>query len=60
MNKFSFIKTKNHSERNYIDRSLRTHNQNFEDLMDTISDHWETKAQRLQTRRWRKIRHQLS
>lgn len=31
----------------------------FEELYDGISQDWEGKAQRLQARRWRKIKHQL-
>lgn len=33
---------------------------NFDELYDSINDHWEEKSRRLQARRWRKIKHQLA
>lgn len=32
----------------------------FDDLYDEMSNDWELKAERLQTRRWRKLRQQMA
>ncbi len=60
MRGLDFIKTKNHAERSIYDGSVRSIDHAFEDLYENISDHWQQKAKRLQSRRWRKIRHQTA
>ncbi len=32
----------------------------FDDLYDEMSSNWELKAERLQTRRWKKLREQMA
>ncbi len=32
----------------------------FDDFYDDISSHWELKAEKLQARRWRKLRHDMA
>ncbi len=42
-----------------ITNPTRVTDMSFDDLYDEISGDWRAKAERLQARRWRKLKHQL-
>lgn len=42
-----------------ISKPTRLSDLRYEDLYDEMSSDWELKAERLQTRRWRKLRQQM-
>lgn len=46
-------------KRHLVTKPTRLSDLKFEDLYEDIADDWEAKAERLQARRWRKIKHQL-
>lgn len=46
-------------KKHIINRPMQVTDLSFDDLYDEISDNWQQKAERLQIRRWRKLRQQL-
>lgn len=42
-----------------LSKPTRLSELSFEELYDEMSNDWELKAERLQARRWRKLKHQL-
>ncbi len=47
-------------KRHLLTQPTRIDDLSFDDLYDDISNDWEGKAERLQVRRWRKIKNQLA
>lgn len=43
-----------------LTKPTRVSDLSFDDLYDEMSSDWELKAERLQTRRWKKLRQQLA
>lgn len=42
-----------------LSKPTRLSELSFEELYDEMSNDWELKAERLQARRWRKLKHQM-
>lgn len=42
-----------------LSKPTRLSELSFDELYDEMSNDWELKAERLQARRWRKLKHQL-
>lgn len=45
--------------RKFIEVHTKTPRRIYDELYEEISDHWLEKARRLQTRRWRALKHEL-
>lgn len=54
-----FIKTARHTIINTPFAVRDISSEEFDELYENISNHWKEKAQRLQARRWRKIKYQI-
>lgn len=46
-------------KRHLVTKPTRLADLSLDDLFEDVADEWEAKAERLQARRWRKIKHQL-
>lgn len=55
----SYLFDKQPTKKAIINQSVNIHDLTFDELYENIQSHWQSKAQRLQARRWRKIKHQL-
>jgi hypothetical protein len=42
-----------------LTKTTRVHDMNFDELSETDTDDWRIKAERLQARRWRKLKQQI-
>ena len=42
-----------------LTKPTRVNDLSFDELYENFSNEWELKAERLQARRWRKLKHQL-
>ena len=47
-------------QRHQITRSAKASGLTFDELYEEISDNWHGKAERLQSRRWHKLKHELT
>ncbi len=58
MSSYLALSSTSRRDRRIINHPMSVADSKFMELYDEISSHWREKAQKLQARRWRRLRHQ--